>query len=260
MTARFIRRREDQRKQRGSAVPLSAQADFYDDRWAKSRFVEAPRLRRCVEILSALEDLKVSRPRILDLGCGEGWFAGVLSGIGPTTGIDLSEQAVAEAQERYPSVTFLAGNLFSLDLPTAAFDVVVSQEVIEHVADQVGYLEICHRVLVDGGSLFLTTPNRKMFECRRDHDEYLRIEGQPLENWLGIGELKAMFDSVGFETSRITTIVPGGSNCIGWRGVVNSTRLKLLADSLGVRSAFDHVRLRARLGVHILAIARKASR
>jgi len=50
--------------------------------------------------------------------------------LGPTTGIDLSTEAVATARARCPHITFIAGNVYDSPLPAAHFDVVVSQEVL----------------------------------------------------------------------------------------------------------------------------------
>lgn len=117
-------------------------------------------LRRGDKILAYLRSLGLQRPIILDMGCGMGWFANKLAQFGPTTGIDLCDEAIEHAKSKFPEVTFKAGNVFEMDLPKQHFDVVVSQEVIAHVPDQVGYLERAAQVLKPGGYLIVTTPNR----------------------------------------------------------------------------------------------------
>ena len=98
-------------------------------------------LRRGEKILGYLRSLPLERPTILDMGCGMGWFANLLAEFGPTTGIDLCDDAIAQAKSKFPQVTFMAGNVFEMELPEQHFDVVVSQEVIAHVPDQPGYVE-----------------------------------------------------------------------------------------------------------------------
>ena len=39
---------------------------------------------------------------------------------GPTTGIDMADDAIAQAKSKFPQVTFLAGNVFEIELPGAA--------------------------------------------------------------------------------------------------------------------------------------------
>ena len=55
-------------------------------------------------------------------------------------------------------------HIMNLDI----YDVVISQEVIEHIEDQEKYLENCFRVLKKGGYLIMTTPNKKVFDHMKD--------------------------------------------------------------------------------------------
>jgi 2-polyprenyl-3-methyl-5-hydroxy-6-metoxy-1,4-benzoquinol methylase len=104
-------------------------------------------MRRAEAILLLLRSLGLDRPRILDLGCGTGWLSAMLANFGSTTGIDLAESVIATAKVRSPNVTFLAGDILRMSLPSNHFDVVVSQEVIAHVEDQDAYLDRAVQVL-----------------------------------------------------------------------------------------------------------------
>src|SRR6266478_398022 len=81
-------------------------------------------IRRGERILNYLQSLRLDRPTILDMGCGMGWFADKLARLGPTTGIDLSDEAIEQAKANFPGVTFRAGNVYEMDLPERHFDVV----------------------------------------------------------------------------------------------------------------------------------------
>jgi 2-polyprenyl-3-methyl-5-hydroxy-6-metoxy-1,4-benzoquinol methylase len=175
-------------------------------------------LRRGEKILRYLRSLPLERPTILDMGCGMGWFANVLADFGPTTGIDLSDDAIAQAKSKFPHVTFMAGNVFEMELPERHFDVVVSQEVIAHVPDQKGYLERAARVLKPGGYLIVTTPNRFV---------HFRNDWPPtppghIEQWLSRGALKRLLRPH-FRLLRTTTVVPMGRG--GILRLVNSPKL-----------------------------------
>src|SRR5215813_11228728 len=74
-------------------------------------------LRRGNKILAYVRSLRLVQPTILDMGCGTGWFSSMLSQFGPTTGIDLCDEAIAQAKSQFPQVTFKAGNLFEMELP-----------------------------------------------------------------------------------------------------------------------------------------------
>jgi 2-polyprenyl-3-methyl-5-hydroxy-6-metoxy-1,4-benzoquinol methylase len=174
--------------------------------------------RRADKILAYLRSLRLERPALLDMGCGMGWFANQLAQFGPTTGIDLSDDAIVHARSHFPQVTFRAGNVFEMDLPPQHFDVVVSQEVIAHVPDQDGYLQIAARVLKPGGYLIVTTPNRFVHQ---------RMSWAPqppghIEKWLSRQALRRLLRPR-FRVLRTTTAVS-----LGHRGIlrlVNSAKL-----------------------------------
>jgi SAM-dependent methyltransferase len=99
--------------------------------------------------------------QVLDLGCGAGTTSAVLFGDRDrfrVTGADVSTKAL----QQYRSTTSNPGVLLDaqhLPFPDDAFDVVVSDDVIEHLVDTDAYAREIHRVLRPGGWLFLTTPN-----------------------------------------------------------------------------------------------------
>lgn len=102
---------------------------------------------------------------ILDLGCGSGYGAARIGEHAEKVhGVDVDEDAVAFAQQRYSrdNVSFskIEGGR-ALPFADASFDVVLSFQVIEHVWDDGGYLREAQRVLKPGGVIVLVTPDRK---------------------------------------------------------------------------------------------------
>ncbi|MPZ99800.1 MAG: methyltransferase domain-containing protein [Dehalococcoidia bacterium] len=133
--------------------------------------------------------------RVLDLGCGLGEYVRAFSRRGATAlGSDIAADRLREARQRataQPSppgtvAGFMAAAGEALPLRDASLDVVVLNEVIEHVADDRATLREVGRVLAPGGLCILYAPNRLYpFET---HGIYLRgryIFGNiPLVNWL----------------------------------------------------------------------------
>jgi 2-polyprenyl-3-methyl-5-hydroxy-6-metoxy-1,4-benzoquinol methylase len=99
--------------------------------------------------------------RVLDVGCGEGWFATELIRAGAeATGIDVAEEPLRRGRRRDPRLDLRrieADRPWSL--PDAGFDVVWAGEVIEHVLDTALWLSETRRVLAPGGTLLLSTPD-----------------------------------------------------------------------------------------------------
>jgi len=105
---------------------------------------------------------------VLDLGCGEGFFAAALPG--PAVAADVAPEAVRRARGRG-----VDARLVPLDGPLpfedASFDVVWLGETLEHMVDPVGALHEVRRVLRPGGRLLLTTPDHPPELLRRLADD-----------------------------------------------------------------------------------------
>lgn len=106
-----------------------------------------------------------SGKRVIDLGCGSGYGAARLASIAAeVVGVDVSANAIAFAQDRYPARNLRFEAVASgekLPFPDASFDVAISFQVIEHVADDAAYLREAKRILKPGGTLLLITPDRR---------------------------------------------------------------------------------------------------
>ena len=91
---------------------------------------------------------------VLELGCGTGRNTERLSGAAEVLALDLSEGMLALARDRVeaPDVRFVQHDLQEgLPVPSASFDLVLEDLVLEHVPSVVPVLaEVC-RVLVPGG-------------------------------------------------------------------------------------------------------------
>ena len=209
-------------------------------------------LRRGNMILGYLRSLGLERPTILDMGCGMGWFAARLARFGPTTGIDLCEEAIARAKSKFPQVTLMAGNVLRMTLPEKHFDVVVSQEVIAHVPDQSGYVERAARVLKPGGYLILTTPNPLVHK----RVSWAPIPPGHIEQWLSRRNLKCLLRPH-FRVLRMTTAVPLGHR--GFLRLVNSTKLNCLLEFLFSAKRVEAFKEWAGFGWTQIVLAQKTS-
>jgi SAM-dependent methyltransferase len=120
--------------------------------------------------------------RVLDAGCGEGYGTDRLTAIAAeVTGVDLEEPVIRRAASRYPRARFDAANLVSLPYADAAFDAVVSLQVIEHLHSPQDFLAECARVLAPGGVLIISTPNRLTFSPDGMRNPFHTFEFSPEE-------------------------------------------------------------------------------
>ncbi len=123
--------------------------------------------------------------RILDIGCGLGVYVRKFRGFSERVcGIDIDPKRLREGAKTTPGLMLAVGE--HLPYRDATFDVVVLNEVIEHVADDRATLREAMRILTPGGRIVIYAPNRLYpFET---HGIYLGkrfVFGNiPLINWL----------------------------------------------------------------------------
>jgi SAM-dependent methyltransferase len=97
--------------------------------------------------------------RLLDFGCGSGRFLERMRRRGwKVTGLDTSALAVHRVQSNL-GLPVLLGSLPHSELEPESFDVVTMWQSLEHVHDPRAVLRETNKLLVDGGKLFITTPN-----------------------------------------------------------------------------------------------------
>ncbi len=98
--------------------------------------------------------------RLLEVGAGSGGFSRVAQARGWQ--VDATEvSASGLVRLRETGVTVFGGDLIEANYPEAAFDFVVSAEVIEHLTSPTPHLRELARVTRPGGLLLLTTPNHR---------------------------------------------------------------------------------------------------
>lgn len=93
---------------------------------------------------------------ILDFGCGNGDFLGLVSrnvnAESELVGIDERKQFIQEAKARNPGITFACEKFKNkLDLPDASFDLIVTIDVLECVGDKDALLSEFYRILKPRG-------------------------------------------------------------------------------------------------------------
>jgi 2-polyprenyl-3-methyl-5-hydroxy-6-metoxy-1,4-benzoquinol methylase len=227
--------------------------DWHWQNWEQRKVLNDWTERRAQEILRLIQGLSLQRPRILDLGCGRGWFTERLADSGEAHGIDLSPEGIAAAKVRRPDISYLAGNVYEAPLPRNYFDVVVSQEVIAHVEDQPKYVERAAEVLKVGGYFIVTTGNK--FVMDRLGDVGWNVQPpQHIARQLSRGQLKAML-APRFDVLRAFTIIPHGNRGILF--LVNSYKLNSLAARVISQETLSHLKEKVGLGWQMIFLARK---
>ncbi len=144
--------------------------------------------------------------RVLDLGCGFGWFARWAREHGATSvlGLDLSENMIgrAKAMTSDPAIEYRIADLDVLELPQAAFDFAYGSLAFHYVADFGRLMRTVYRSLTPVARLVFTIEHPVFMAAARPRwgkDEDGRdtwpvnryaIEGERSSTWFTDGVLK----------------------------------------------------------------------
>lgn len=98
---------------------------------------------------------------ILEIGCGAGTLCDVLvkRGCRDLIGIDVARSAVEHGKHLLPHLDLRWMDAQHLDFPSAAFDVCLSFDVVEHLRPIDQHFKEVHRILRSGGAYLFETPN-----------------------------------------------------------------------------------------------------
>lgn len=169
-----------------------------------------------VRIAHALGALRGRVGSVVDLGCGAGFLIGALQRRGQASsvsGVDLDAASVAVARDTHPYAQIEQGNL--LDYKGGPFDVAISIDVLEHMADAdvPRFFQKAHDLLKPGGRLIVHTPamgQRRFFSAfaHWEHHDHEREGFVP-------AELQALATRQGFRIERCQPTF-GGIAALCW--------------------------------------------
>jgi len=157
--------------------------DQYDFGFASTSRVDHQGIIKCIA---------VPEPVVLDIGCGLGTLLTLIDTPRHNKfGVESNKYAVAECVNKGFNVC-LHTDISALPFEDAKFDVVIMNEVIEHLHDPQSALCGIRRVLKTSGKLIITTPNKNFFVKNLDTSHVSEMT---------LKELRYLIISSGFDVS-----------------------------------------------------------
>jgi SAM-dependent methyltransferase len=201
-------------------------------------------------VLAWLTDLGRTNLDVLEVGCGTGWLCPSLKMFGRVTATDFSDEMLARARALVPDVRFVDGDFMALDFGAGQYDVVVTLEVLAHVADQRAFIAKLEALLRPGGLLMLATQNRPILE--RFNTVEPQQPGQ-LRRWVDRNELEALL-SPHFDVLQTKVMTPVAGN--GPMRLLAGRKTKLLLRR-AVGRTIERALERSGFGWTLMTLARK---
>ena len=148
---------------------LAGEADFYEqlyDPQSSDEWID-PDYRKWAEDYQYAFDRIVPGERLLDVGCGYGYFLRRAAEKSEASGIDGSRFAVAQCKELGLDVHLGSVSDYR-ERFAGAFDTLCSFQVLEHVYDVRGFMTDLIALVKPGGRLILAVPNNEPYIRRFD--------------------------------------------------------------------------------------------
>lgn len=127
------------------------------------------------------ERLPLDRRRILDLGCGAGyWTRRLCDRVAPTVGLDVGHEFLVKARTHH-RVPVVRGAFAALPFRGGAFDAVYADNCLEHAADPDRALGEVFRLLMDRGVLVAMVPPDARHAEFSGADHLWKTDGDEIE-------------------------------------------------------------------------------
>jgi SAM-dependent methyltransferase len=201
-------------------IPTEAELDAHYADYGHAWFDSPITRKRYDELLRSFEHLRRTN-RLLDFGCGEGFFLEQARDHGwQVCGTEYGRRAIELARQK--ELQIVPAPQVSETLEPASFDVVTAFEVFEHVRDPLAEGAVVAQLLRPGGLLYCTTPNfdslsRRLLGPRWNLIEYpehlFYFTAGTLQEWLARhGLLAESVTSAGISLARLRAagIASGG--------------------------------------------------
>lgn len=196
-------------------VPIKPENNFFEELYSKGYFSDKEAggygdyfsEKTAVELtarsrLRHMGVFNIKSGRLLEIGCGPGFFLNAARGSCYVTGVELSEFAVRYAKENF-DLNVYRGTLDKAAFTPSSFDFVVIWDTIEHVSDPLGLIAEIKKILSPGGLLVFTTPNTTSLLCRLQNKSWRLFDPPYHLNYFSKKNAVKMLDSSGFRVLKV---------------------------------------------------------
>ena len=202
------------------------------------------------EVLRLLPPLRTGI-KTLEVGCGEGAFSMTIPDTAETWGIEPEVSSATIARDRLSTVLMSTFEEASTQLPRSYFDLVICNDVIEHMSDHVTFLNSIRTYMRSDAYLIGSVPNvrfyRNLFNlmiCGDWHYQNAGVLDRTHFRFFTFKSFRRSLEDAGFQVKRLEGINPGPR--YDWRLRTLAERLfrkALIVLSLGMASDTKYLQI-----------------
>jgi SAM-dependent methyltransferase len=143
--------------------------------------------------------------RILDVGCGSGWFLRTLDGNRwERFGVETGAAAAQTARRALGNEQIFTGPLLAAAHPDASFDVVAFWSALEHMNNPRANIIQARRKLRPGGTLIVQVPNAASYQARWFEGNWFALDAPRHRYHFTLATLDRLLSGSGFNIYRTT--------------------------------------------------------
>ena len=128
------------------------------ERWKRAREISIERGKFVLSIISKVRNCQ--NLKILDIGSGKGGTSEVLSNDNILISFDMNKIRLLRQQNSFSNFNLLCGSSSSLPFKNNSFDLIILQDVLEHLDNREELINSIYNLLNDNGMIYLSTPNK----------------------------------------------------------------------------------------------------
>ena len=180
-----------------------SQSEMADSTFAQQRYQQLSQ-----KLHTSVPSLIERKGQLLDIGCGQGDLLAIAAQAGwQVTGTELSPEAISRAPRSLQNNIY-KGDIVTLELPTATYDLITMYHVIEHLLNPVQSLEKVLELLRPQGVLFVETPNLGGLGARLCRNRWSNIIPPEHLLYFDAKSLRFASESAGFQQVTVFSSAP----------------------------------------------------
>ena len=147
----------------------------------------------------------LSGGRILDVGCGAGYFLRALdAGKWDRFGVETSAAASRMTENQIGRGRVVTGSLVGSSFDGPGFDVVTFWSALEHTNDPRANLKKARRLLKDGGTVIVQLPNAASYQAQLFDGDWMALDAPRHRYHFSFQVLDRLLSETGYEVYRST--------------------------------------------------------